>query len=240
MYYNFKFLQLNPLLNPFFFFFFQIQHFATLGAYIIWLHKVAGSWWPLPYMQNQLYMGCQMVCAKCMKNSLWNAFIWKKSKKCWNNESKLTFNPPLMFHPCSSCDPQMHLHCMVNTTSHTSPRTISPNSLLKEEKVTILNKFGEHKLTKERGFCLSNKAKINDCTHTFKAIENETSLLHIFTLSEFDILSLKIWIILKNVQVLNWFFLLHKDLQMYLSMVFLMWLMVLKTSYKDRQTGFHW
>ena len=32
-----------------FFFFFESPYFAPLGAYIIILHKVAGSWCPLPY-----------------------------------------------------------------------------------------------------------------------------------------------------------------------------------------------
>ena len=37
------------------------------------------------YMQNQLYMGRQMVRAKRKKRSTWNAFIWKKGEECRNN-----------------------------------------------------------------------------------------------------------------------------------------------------------
>jgi len=42
----------NPIFAFFIFYFSSTQHFAPLGAYIIRLHKVAGSWWPLPYQDN--------------------------------------------------------------------------------------------------------------------------------------------------------------------------------------------
>ena len=44
------------------------------------------------YVQNQLYMGRQMVRAKRKKRSTWNAFIWKKGEERRNDaESKSTF-----------------------------------------------------------------------------------------------------------------------------------------------------
>jgi len=60
------------------------------------------------------------------------------------------------------------------------------NTLSKEEQTTLLREFSEYKLTKETGFHLSNKAKINDCTHTFKAIETEVCVSCPFKLLDFD------------------------------------------------------
>jgi len=60
------------------------------------------------------------------------------------------------------------------------------NTLLKKEQTTLLGEFSEYKLTKETGFCLFNKAKINDCTHTFKTIETKiclSCLLNYWTLT---------------------------------------------------------
>ena len=42
-------------MQPFFFsFFFESPYFAALGTYIIILHKVAGSWYPLPYLYKEI------------------------------------------------------------------------------------------------------------------------------------------------------------------------------------------
>ena len=60
------------------------------------------------------------------------------------------------------------------------------NTLSKEEQTILLDEFGEYKLTKETRFCLSNKVKINDCTHTFKAIETEVCVSCPFKLLDFD------------------------------------------------------
>ena len=57
--------------------------------------------------------------------------------------------------------------------------------------MTLLDEFGEYKLTKETGFHLSNKAKINDCTHTFKAIETEVCISCPFKLLDFDFFVMK-------------------------------------------------
>ena len=82
------------------------------------------------YVQTQLYMGCQKLWTKRKKSSLWNAFMWKKGNECRNTESKSTFSTLTCFHSCSYRNLQMHPHRVENSTSATSPRSITPSITL--------------------------------------------------------------------------------------------------------------
>lgn len=46
------------------------------------------------------------------------------------------------------------------------------------EKAQLIQEFDEHKATKTCGFRTSMKSRVNDVTHTLKAVENEVSCAH--------------------------------------------------------------
>lgn len=57
------------------------------------------------------------------------------------------------------------------------------DALTSDEKADLIRQFDDHKANKVRGLRISTKSRINDVTHTLRAIENE---VHIFLLMLFE------------------------------------------------------
>jgi hypothetical protein len=60
------------------------------------------------------------------------------------------------------------------------------DSLTAHQKDELVWAFDEHKATKVCGLQISNKSKVNDVTHTLKAIENEVHI-YIFKIYVFEL-----------------------------------------------------
>ncbi|KAG2112651.1 uncharacterized protein F5147DRAFT_650807 [Suillus discolor] len=91
--------------------------------------------------------------SKHSKLNLWNTFCWKKNKDKEN-------------YSLGTAALQSLVHD--NKDEYFT--------LSKEEQDKLLTEFVEFKETKTIGVCTSMKSKINDITHTLKAVENEFTL----------------------------------------------------------------
>jgi len=65
-------------------------------------------------------------------------------------------------------------------------------SLTEEEKANLIEEYKEYKATKTTGQRISTKLKINDVTHTLKAVESEIRLCCLVAPAAY--LSLHIWL----------------------------------------------
>ncbi|KAG2029233.1 hypothetical protein BDR03DRAFT_1018706 [Suillus americanus] len=112
-------------------------------------------------VQNDLYIGHGLLCSKCSKANLWNAFCWKKNQDKENNS---------------------HGKAVLQTLvqEHKSEYLALSN----EEQVEFLAEFTEWKKTKKTGVHVTAKSKINDITQTLKAVENKLKSLHCHTGAE--------------------------------------------------------
>ena len=127
-------------------------------------------------VQNQLHIGCALSHGKHVKNSTWNAFLWKKGQDHHFDESKyislLRQSIDQQFEPdASSSQGRQYLpHALWAFAA-------KYDELMKEEKVAILKDFNKYKVNKETGHQISTKSRVNDCTHTFNSITNEVFFL---------------------------------------------------------------
>ncbi|KAG1845222.1 hypothetical protein C8R48DRAFT_554198, partial [Suillus tomentosus] len=112
-------------------------------------------------VQNDLYIGRGLIRSKRSKLNLWNAFCWKKNKDKENRDLG-----------------KAALQSLVRDNKD------EYFALSKEEQDKLLTEFVEFKETKTTGIRTSMKSKINDVTHTLKAVENELNSLHCRTGAE--------------------------------------------------------
>ncbi|KAG1877137.1 hypothetical protein C8R48DRAFT_590638, partial [Suillus tomentosus] len=99
-------------------------------------------------IQNQLYFGHGALRSKCSKPNLWNAFCWKK------NQDKENYGQG-----------RSALQSLVQDNKE------AYRALSKQEQGDLLKEFAEHRDTKTTGMRISTKSKVNDITHTLKAVE---------------------------------------------------------------------
>ncbi|KAH7918192.1 hypothetical protein BV22DRAFT_1024987 [Leucogyrophana mollusca] len=107
-------------------------------------------------VQPELHMGRALSRTKCTKVSDWNTFCWKKSQSENNN------------------------HNIGGSGKDVLPMLVWDLSaeyavLSQEERDAITEEYKQYKDTKILGRCISTKSRINNVTHTVKAVEQHIS-----------------------------------------------------------------
>jgi len=125
-------------------------------------------------VQNDLYIGRGTLRSKRSKLNLWNAFCWKKNQDAENR--MITF---FSLRLCSCIDIAGN-YGKATLQSIVQDHKTEYLALSKEEQDKLLVEFAEWKQSKSTGVRTSTKSKINDITHTLKAVENEVCYLLIF------------------------------------------------------------
>ncbi|KAG2342722.1 hypothetical protein BDR05DRAFT_885894, partial [Suillus weaverae] len=103
-------------------------------------------------VQHELHMGHSLLQAKHSKVSAWNSFLWKKGQ---------------------DSDKENYGHGKDVLGGIVRDFKAEYYDLTEEEKINLVEEYKEYKATKTTGQCISTKLKINDVTHTLKAIESE-------------------------------------------------------------------
>ncbi|KAG2135341.1 hypothetical protein DEU56DRAFT_738020 [Suillus clintonianus] len=103
-------------------------------------------------VQHELHMGHSLLQAKHSKVSAWNSFLWKKGQ---------------------DSDKENYGHGKDVLGGIMRDFKAEYYDLTKEEKTNLIEEYKEYKATKTTGQRISTKSKINDVTHTLKAIESE-------------------------------------------------------------------
>ncbi|KAI5989961.1 hypothetical protein EDD15DRAFT_2198310 [Pisolithus albus] len=121
-----------------------------LSKYKVQKYLVGGTP-PLQHVQNDLYLGHVRFHSRKSKINAWNAFCWKKQRTVNENAAGST----------------RALLDLIQQ-NRTEYRELSA-----EDKDRLVAKFGQFKESKVIGIRAMTKSKINDITHTLKAVENE-------------------------------------------------------------------
>ena len=128
-------------------------------------------------VRQQLHLGRSFARGRHSKNSYWNAFLWKKGQDHKNDESKPFCLLSKMLNPIPQAidaSPSRGNGYLPHASRESSGEY---EALTKDEKELILAEFEEYKASKETGYRVSTKSRLNDCTHTVRAITNEVLFL---------------------------------------------------------------
>ncbi|KIK21243.1 hypothetical protein PISMIDRAFT_104387 [Pisolithus microcarpus 441] len=108
-------------------------------------------------VQNDLHLGHMKFRSKHSKISAWNAFCWKKGRTMnQSNENAAGSTSTLLDLVREN---QMEYH-----------------ELSTEDKNHLVEEFSEFRESKAIGVRVTTKSKVNDITHTLKAVKNEVCL----------------------------------------------------------------
>ncbi|KAG2338064.1 hypothetical protein BDR05DRAFT_856401, partial [Suillus weaverae] len=107
-------------------------------------------------VQHELHMGHSLLQSKHSKVSAWNSFIWKKGQD--GNKENYGHSKYILEGIMKDFKDEYY-------------------SLTEEENANLIKEYKEYKAIKTTGQHISTKSKINDVTHTLKAVENELNSL---------------------------------------------------------------
>ncbi|KAI6002901.1 hypothetical protein EDD15DRAFT_2157242 [Pisolithus albus] len=106
------------------------------------------------HVQNDLHLGHMKFRSKHSKISAWNAFCWKKGRMMNQSNENVAGTTSTLLDLVR--ENRMEYH-----------------ELSAEDKNHLVEEFSEFRESKAIGVRVSTKSKINDITHTLRAVENE-------------------------------------------------------------------
>lgn len=129
-------------------------------------------------VQNELYFGHPKFCSRRNKINAWNAFCWKKRQFDRKAPAVNGSNENGIFYIYYGGQ-RVYLSCSITAAgSDTLPRLVKDNrtdyhKLSTKEKEQLVEELAEFKKSVNVGTRTTMRSKVNDISHTLKAVENE-------------------------------------------------------------------